>query len=148
MIEEASRSGDNDIDPACQILPLAPVTDPTVHHCHLDIAESPVIAKRGLDLRRQFPGRLKHEAAKSAVLLEQGQDRKGKRGRFAGTGLRRPDQIFARQNDWKCAELDRRGLSKAHRLRAPHYFRGKPEVVKRHERKLGRHATEAIGSVP
>jgi hypothetical protein len=42
------------------------------------------------------------------------------------------DEIFAGENNGKGAELNRRGLGKAHRLSSLYDFRGESEVIERH----------------
>ena len=132
QIEQPPGRRADDVGSASRFLFLFAVADAAVHDRDAQIGEAPVIAKGRLDLRRELARRLEHKTAKGAVPGEQGHDRQREGRRLAGAGLRGPDQIFAGENDWKCAELDRRWLGKAHRLCSPHDFRGKPEVVERH----------------
>jgi hypothetical protein len=84
-------------------------------------------------LRGQLASRLEHQALRrllDVVLCEQRQDGKSKGRSFPGAGLRGPNQIFTRKHDRKRAELDRRRLDKAHRLRSAHYFRRKSKMIK------------------
>ena len=101
-----------------------------MHEAHLQISKAAIIAKSGLYLRCELPRRLEHETSKSAMLRKQCQDRKSKCGSFPGAGLRRADQIFSGQDNWKCAELNRRRFDKTHRVRTAHDVRRKSEMVK------------------
>src|SRR5262249_60224491 len=88
MIEQTARSCDDDIDAALQICALFAVADAAVQNSHAQIGEATVIAKRGLDLRREFARWLEHQAPKFSVVGEQRQDRERERASFAGAGLR------------------------------------------------------------
>ncbi len=130
QIEQSTRRRDENIDTAFDLFALFSITNAAVHDGRAQIGEAAVIAKRCLDLRSQFARRLQHKTTKRAVFREQRQDRKGERRRFAGAGLRGADQIFARENNRKRAQLDRRRLGETHRLRAAHDFRQKSEIIK------------------
>ena len=65
------------------------------------IGKAPVVAKCGLDLRRQFACRFQHETAKIPVMREQRQNRQREGRRLAGAGLGRADQIFSGENNGK-----------------------------------------------
>jgi hypothetical protein len=69
------------------------------------------------------------------MLCEECQDGKRERRGFSGARLRRADQISARKNNRKRAELNRSRLDEAHRLSPAHDFRRKSETIKRHEAK-------------
>ena len=130
MIEQPARCGGENIDAVFEIGPLFPVPDSSMDYSHAQIGEASIIAKRGLDLRSQFARWLKHEATKFSMPRKPRQNWQGKRRRLAGACLRGADQIFARQNNGKGAELDRGRLGETHRLRAAHDFRRKSEIIK------------------
>src|SRR5206468_9767069 len=116
--------------PALECVALFPITNASVHESYSQIREAAIIAKRRLHLRCELARRLKHETAERAVLCQQRQDWQSERRRLAGAGLRSSDQIFSGKNNRKRAELDRRWLDKAHRLRPAHDLRRKSEVIK------------------
>src|SRR5437764_6275538 len=132
QIEQPSRRGSKNVHATLEFLALFPVTDATMHERDSQICESPIIAKRRLNLRGQFPCWLEHQTSERAVLCQQRQDRKSKRSGLTGAGLRGSDQIFTGKDNWERAKLNRRWLDKAHRLRPAHYFRRKSKLIKRH----------------
>ena len=66
----SSRPGvaHDDVDAAGRFILLLSVADTAVHDRDAQIGKAPVIAKRGLHLRRELARRLEHETAKVAVL--------------------------------------------------------------------------------
>ena len=129
MIKQSTGSRGDHIDTVFQIVALFAITDAAVNDSDTKIGEPAVVAESSLDLRGEFSGRFQHKAAKIAVLRQKGEDWQSESGRFAGAGLRRADEVFAGEDDRKCAQLNRRRLLKAHRLCAMHYFIGKAEIL-------------------
>ena len=70
MIEQPSGRRDHDIDAALEIFLLLSVTDTAVYDRHLQISKAAIVAKCGLDLRREFACRFQHETAKVSVMRE------------------------------------------------------------------------------
>jgi len=101
-----------------------------MHEGDSQISEAPVIAKSCFHLRGEFARGLEHQTSEWAVLCQQRENGQSKSRSLAGAGLRSADQIFACENNWKRAKLDRRWFNKSHRLRTAHDLRGKPEMIK------------------
>src|SRR6266542_4646067 len=91
QIEQSSRSGHENVNAALQFLALFPVTHAPMHQRDSQIREPPIIAKRRLNLRGQFPRGLQHQASEPAVLCKQRYDGKSKRRSLTGASLRRAD---------------------------------------------------------
>ena len=70
MIEQPSRCSDHHIDPALEIFLLFSVADTTMYDRYLKFSKTPVVAKCGLDLRRELARRFQHETAKVSVMCE------------------------------------------------------------------------------
>ena len=131
-IQQPPGRRDHDVHTALQFLFLIAVTDPAENHRRLHISEAAVFVKGGLDLRGQLPRRLQHEATAFAVGFQERQHRHRKGGGFARTGLRRPDQIFAGQDDGNGAQLNGSRLDVTCGLRAAYDFFRKSKLFERH----------------
>lgn len=109
-IQQASRSGDENIGAALDGFALFAVADAAEDDGGAQVGESPVIAKRRLDLRGEFACRFQHKATAGAVALQFGEDRKGKSGGFTGAGLCAADDVFSGEDERDGAGLDGGGL--------------------------------------
>ena len=131
-IEQPSGRGANDIGAAGGFFALFSVTNSAMDDRDAQVGEAPVIAKSGFDLGGKLARRLENETAEITMLGEKREDGQREGRRFAGAGLRGADQIFAGENNWESAELDRRRLRETHRLRAAHDLRREAKIFKCH----------------
>ena len=129
VIEQPARRRDQDINAAFQVLTLLAIADTTVHDRRAQVGETSIIAKGRFDLRGQLPGWFKNKTAKFSVMTKECKNRESKCRRFASTGLRGTDQVFAGENDRERAQLDGRRLGEPHCLRPANYFGRKSEIV-------------------
>src|SRR5206468_3646597 len=70
QIEQSSRSGHENINPALEFLALLSVTDAAMDQRDSQIGEATIIAKCSLHLRGQLACGLEHETSERAVLCE------------------------------------------------------------------------------
>jgi hypothetical protein len=63
------------------------------------------------------------------MFLQQREQRQHERRRLARAGLRRADDVLAREHDREGLQLDVGGIEKTHRLRAVHHVVGKAKIL-------------------
>ncbi len=108
-VEEATRRGDQEIEPQFQHPLLGRQRHAAVHDAHPDVGEPGIIAGIRLHLGRQLAGRGEHQGAQALGSVEEPrEDRQHERGGLSGAGLRRGDQILAREHQGDRATLDGR----------------------------------------
>ena len=134
QIEQAPRRGDEDVDAACQLLPLAPDRDAAEHDRRREFHAGAIGPEAVGDLARQFPCRAQHQGAAGLRRWPLGrggqalEDRQGKGGGLAGAGLSDAAQIAAAQHRRDRLELDWGGSRIAFGGKRAENRRGKSKI--------------------
>ena len=116
--------------PRLQLFRLLSVADTAVMTVTAQIGKPPVVAKCGLDLRREFARRLQHETANVSVLRELRQIGSANAAVLPVPVWAVPIRSFPARTIGKCAQLNRRRLGETHRLGPANHFRRKTKIFK------------------
>jgi len=133
VIEEAARSGDEDVRFSGQLVELGFVFDPAVKEAGGEVDKVAVIDDGLLDLGGQLPGGLDDEDAWSvvgAVRFEAGNEGQGKGGGLSGSGLGGGDDIVSLGQDRDGLGLDRGGFDVSEALNSVKDIVRKTHILK------------------
>jgi len=116
-VEQPAGCGHQNIQAGFHSLPLPAIPHAAKHDSHTKLREAGEIPDGSLHLGGQFAGWFEHQRPdRRGRLVEFGEDGQGEGGRFARAGLGAADDIPSFQNKRYGAQLNGRGLDKAHRF--------------------------------
>ena len=137
MIDQAARGGDQDIDPAVELLHLGAETFAADQQRHGELVVFTVDHEILGDLRGQFPGRGQDQRTRhprpGPALGQDVDHRQGEARGLAGARLGTAENVPSHQDERNSLFLDRRGLLVAGIGDGVQNFVGKPEFFKCHE---------------
>lgn len=105
-VEEASGGSDKDIDAPLDLFPLGAVANAPVDESNAQAGMARKFLESFRNLIGEFAGGFEDESAELTGLNEVLQDRQGKGGSFARTGLGRANDVFSGQSDGDGLRLD------------------------------------------
>ena len=112
-IEEPTRGGHHDVDPALDLFALATVANAAVDQADPQAGMFGKLFQSLGDLVGQLPRRFQNESAESAGLFQVLKNGQGEGGSFAGAGLGGADQVLAGEGDGDRLSLNRSGFLEA-----------------------------------